>query len=161
MIYIGIDPGEEGALAALDFGLPKERYNFEIFDCPKTLQERWNLLESILDNFNKNIIVAIEKASKTIRIGKKTYHATVLWGNYQAWLVVLICLNIRHEIVPARRWQTILETNKKLSTKERAWETACRLYPEAIPMLKGPRGAKKFGRSDALMIAEWARRNLK
>jgi hypothetical protein len=175
MIYGGIDPGEDGAISIIEkhkknpFPFPKkpaleqhfiEEKRIEIYDCPKTLQERRDLLESIAGYGFKNIVFAIEKASKTIRIGIKTYHATVLWGNYQAWLMALTCLDIRHEIVPARRWQTILDGNKKLSTKERAWEAACRLYPEAIPLLKGKRGSKKFGFSDALMIGEWGRRNL-
>ncbi len=162
MIYVGIDPGEDGAIAIMN----EDGYHFEIFDCPKTLQERQDLLKSILHMDNPNfegheyIVAAIEKASQTIRIGNKTYHATILWGNYQTWLMALICLKIRHEIVPARRWQTILDKNKKFTTKERAWEMCTRLYPEVISILKGKRGAKKYGRSDALMIAEWARRNL-
>lgn len=163
MIYLGIDPGEDGALAVLR---PAQIGHLKIYDCPKILQERRDLLKLILHMDNPNfhgheyIVAAIEKASKMIRIGQKTYHAPILWGNYQAWLMALICLNIRHEIVPARRWQSILDKNKKLTIKERAWEMACRLYPEAIPLLKGKRGAKKFGHSDSLIIAEWARRNL-
>lgn len=171
MIYIGIDSGEDGAIAVIETTIePPHIHNhlmrIEIYDCPKTLQERRDLLESILHMENPNfsrheyVVAAIEKASRTIRIGNKTYHATVLWGNYQAWLMALVCLDIRHDKVPARRWQTILDKNKKLTVKERAREAACGLYPEAIPLLKGKRGAKKFGRSDALMIAEWARRNL-
>lgn len=167
MIYLGIDPGEDGALAMIErgntpFSLPGDQRRIEIYDCPKTLHERRDLLDAIIYGYGprKDVVAAIEKASKTIRIGQKTYHATVLWGNYQAWLMALICLNIRYQEVPARRWQTILTKNKKLSVKERAWEMACGLYPEVIPLLKGKRGAKKFGHSDSLMITEWARRNL-
>lgn len=163
MIYIGIDPGEakgkEGALAMLN----NERDSIEIYDCPKTDQEIYDLLMSICYGYgpSKKVLVTIEKASKAIRIGNKTYHATVLWGNYRAWLMACCCLRLKTEIVPPRRWQSkILDGNKKLTTKERAWEAACRLYPKALPLLKGKRGAKKFGRSDALCIMEWGRRNL-
>lgn len=157
MIYIGIDPGEDGAVVIKGFG-KDDFQNLEIYDCPKTDQE---MKELLADFYPGHTCIAIEKASKTIRIGKKTYHATVLWGNYRAWCMACCCLGFKYEIVSPRCWQSaILDGNKKLNTKERAWEAACRLYPEAIPLLKGKRGAKKFGRSDALCIAEWARRNL-
>lgn len=165
MIYIGIDPGEvDGAIAIFeivrDCGIGDIFHqSIQIYDCPKTHQEMKGLFQ---DFYPGKVRVAIEKASKTIHIGKKTYHATtVLWGNYQAWLMACVCLGFKHEIVPPRKWQSkICDGNKKLSTKVRAWEAACRLYPEAIPLLKGKRGAKKFGRSDAVCIMEWARRNL-
>lgn len=167
MIYIGIDPGDakgkEGAIAILN----SEQNRIEIYNCPQTIQERVNLLDGIAYGYgpSKKVVATIEKASKVIRIGKKTYHSTVLWGNYQAWLGILSALFIKHEIVPPRRWQTILDGNKKLSTKERAWETACRLYPEAMKFLHGRRNkkgelAKKYGRSDALMILEYGRRKI-
>ena len=162
MIYIGIDPGEgkgnPGAVAILNtfatgFNISD---TIEIHDCPQTDKEMVDILE-LYDR--KYICIAIEKASKIIRIDDKTYHATVLWGNYRAWLMACCCLQLKVEIVPPRTWQSkILDGNKKLSTKDRAWEAACRLYPEVSHLLKGPRGGKKYGRSDAIGIMEYGRR---
>jgi len=153
MLFMGIDPGEDGAIAIIE----EKIATVDLYDCPKTDQE----MKDLLINFNHNSIsIAIEKATKKIKLPNRMIHATVLWGNFRAWCMACTCLGFRYEIVPARRWQNILDKNKKLNTKERAWETACRLYPDAVPLLKGKRGAKKYGRSDALCIAEWARRNL-
>lgn len=166
MIYIGIDPGEgkgkEGAVATLH-----PQINFiNIVDCPQTEEA---MAEIIMQYDIRNLCVTLEKAPKKMSIldknGKRRIlHPTVLYGNFKAWKGILATLNscygLRYDIVHPRTWQTILDGNKKLSTKERAMEMACRLYPEAKELLIGPRGAKKFGRSDALIILEYGRRKI-
>lgn len=162
MIYIGIDPGEKkgdpGAVAIWDPGYMTCPI---IEDCPQ-IEEA--MAEILLEYPIENLRVTLEKAPKIMKIQGKTYHPTILYGNYRAWKGILAVLNVSHhlkyDIVHPRTWQTILDTNRKFNTKERAMEMACRLYPEVVPLLRGPRGAKKFGRSDAMIIMEYGKRKI-
>lgn len=161
MIYVGIDPGEgkgkEGAIAFYD---PKTKW-INIKECPQTKEA---MVDLFLYSNAENMCVTIEKAPKKMKVNGRILHPTVLYGNFQAWHGILATLNgvygLKYDIVHPRTWQTILPTNKKLSTKEKAMEMALRLYPEARHFLIGHRGAKKFGRSDALMIMEYGKRKI-
>jgi len=72
---------------------------------------------------------------------------------------LLIAHHARYELVLAKTWQKHFGiTGAKGDKKVQSYMVATKLFPTA--KLTGPRGGKKDGRSDALLIAEWCRRRL-
>ena len=163
MIFIGIDPGIAGAVAIM-----LNEATISITDCPATTVE----MSTILYPFRgaTNVRVALEEVPKVINrratpseqkrgIKFVMVPATELRMNYGEWRGILTAHRIPFETVPPKKWQSILDGAKKKGTKFRAFDMAQRLYPNAE--LKGPRGGVKYGRSDALTMAEWLKRQYK
>ena len=69
---------------------------------------------------------------------------------------VLTALQIPFEIVHPKKWQKVYSIAKK--TKEQSYAIASQLFP--LVNFLGKKGAIKDGRSDAILMAEYGRRQL-
>ena len=166
MIFIGIDPGLDGAVAAIDdTAYPGE--TVRITNCPKTIKDMVAILRPY--RFIRQMVrVCLEEVPKVIRrpatfterkrgLKVVVVPATELRRNYGEWRGILAALEIPFECVPPKKWQSIVDGPKKTKIKGRVFDMAQRLYPQAV--LHGPKGGKKDGRSDALVMAEYMRRS--
>jgi len=172
MIYIGIDPGLKGAIAVID-GAGKV---LQILDTPtitfkkgKKTRTEYDLpgIKSILKEFSQNriilqeegpteIIVFLEKM-QTMPPGIRS-QASFSLGYSQGIFEAFLCgFEIAYQLVLPKTWQKHFGISKdRGDIKVQSFIVASKLFPDA--KLVGPRGGKKDGRSDALLIAEWGKR---
>lgn len=160
MIYIGIDPGNTGALAVL---YPKTKFcdtsTYEVYDCPKLLSDRIVLIKRVVINakdIGMPICALIEKVNAYYKSAAKS--AFEFGGNFYAWQTILACYKIPYEFVTPKKWQKeIFDSAKKLkNTKDQSIELASRLWPHLE--FKTQRGRNLDGRSDALLIASYLKK---
>jgi len=165
-LYIGIDPGLQGAIGVVD----EQGKHIWIYDTPiieftkgKKKKREYDIpaIRNILMNFSDigptKVTVALEKMQSLppgIRI-QATFGLGLCQGIFEG---LLVGLNIPYELVIPKTWQKEFQiTKSKGDKKAQSLMIAERLFPSAE--LRGPRGGKKDGRSDALLIAEWIRRS--
>lgn len=148
-IYIGIDPGEFGAVAFV------QGREARIKDCPKTLEERAELLRPFR---GLDVLVAIENVNPFHKSSAKS--AFTFGGNSFAWRMAATCFRLPRMLVAPKEWQKVMfDSNKKgKTTKELSFENAIRLELVPLSELVTPTGKILDGRCDALLIAAWARR---
>jgi len=162
--YIGIDPGLSGGIAVIT----SEGEVIKVFDPPiveykkgKKKKREYNVpyLSTQFKAINKTYspcIAALEKMQSLppgIRI-QATFSLGYSQGFYEG---ILAALEIPYELIVPKTWQKSFEiTSNKGDTKAQSYMIASKLFPGAE--ITGPRGGKKDGRSDALLIAEWLRR---
>ena len=138
-LIVGIDPGKKGAIAFLDI----ETDEAFVVDMPSNEEDIIPMLEDVR-------FVAIEKQC-LIPKRKGNYEILVHYG---ILLGILKSLRIPYEEIPAPRWQKVMLGNGKRTrkkSKERSLQKARSLFPYVD-------FGNKDGRSDALLIAEYARR---
>ena len=144
MIYIGVDPGADGALATL-----YEDGCIAVVDCPSTFFKMARLVEGYKD---MTVMVGIEKVNPFYKSAAKS--AFAFGANFAAWQTAFACFHIPYELISPRIWQkATIGPTKGLDTKELSCGQAEILYPRA--QLKTPRGRMLDGRCDALMIATY------
>ena len=150
---IGIDPGAKGAVAIITEGTQTE--NIQIIDCPPTIAEMAHIL---MPYDNRNAKAIIEKVNPFYKSSAKS--AFTFGGNFFAWQAILACFLIPYDFITPRKWQKVMfDSAKKLDdTKQQSFERATRLFPNLGIELRTPRGRILDGRCDALLIAEYLRR---
>src|SRR3990167_5909706 len=151
MIYIGIDPGLSGAIAVMI-----EDGTIILRDTPTmkignkhdfSLPEMVQLLEG-----NLPTQAAIERVHSMPRQGVASSFSFGKGVGY--WIGILAALRIPYEEVTPQRWQrTMLDGMQK--TKDASRYKAMQLFPQLVEQLKLK---SHDGRADALLIAEWRRR---
>jgi crossover junction endodeoxyribonuclease RuvC len=146
MMFIGIDPGMSGAIAAID-----DHCDILLLaDCPKNNDSR-EMASIISESLGYNeAIVAIEKPT-AFKMGRTS--ALNYGTNYGIWLGLFSAGDLRIEIVTPQKWQKGLLSKTDGAGKERSLKVARRLFPDANLKYK-----KHHGRADALLIADWLRR---
>jgi len=163
-IYIGIDPGASGAIALIT----SEGKYISIYDWPGNEQELAKILDQIDRRYPPekwDMFAAIEKVGAMParnKTGKPVQGiaSTFKFGtNYGIWRMGLAMFKIPFILVTPQKWQKgiITKDDKMLGKAKGNCAAAARLFPDAP--LYGPRGGAKDGRADALMIADWRRRN--
>jgi crossover junction endodeoxyribonuclease RuvC len=149
-VYIGIDPGQKGAIAAL-----YEDGSAFMWDMPKTVKG----IDEILSCYFKkqNCICCLEKAQPMPKqgvVGVFTYGA-----HYGGLKAVLEITGIPYQEVRPAKWKKEFSLSKN---KKAAIQTALQLFPNKTEDdFKGIRGGVKDGRAEALLMAEYARRNFR
>jgi len=149
MIFIGIDPGNTGAVALLD-----EKGNcltIEDFDTPGFMGWRLDI-----PGGNSDFRAAVEKVSAMPKQGVAT---TFKFGTaYGFALGMLAAYGIKFELVVPSKWQAALYDSATRSDdrKKDNLRLARRLFPEVVE--KYLRREKDHNRADALLIAEYCRR---
>ena len=148
-IYIGIDPGASGGMAA-------------IMPDGTAVAEKWTDETEILDELNviarngERIQAAIEHvhagifAGKDGRMGAKS--AFSFGRNVGIWHGILLANGIPFRTVLPREWQKGIAgvNGRNGADLKRHWKAeACRRFPDTRPTL---------ATCDALLIADWARR---
>ena len=146
--WIGIDPGAKGGVGFIFDGcLPK------VYDCPSTLRE---MMDIVLGHDISDAVGAIEKVNPFFKSSAKS--AFTFGMNFAAWQMALTCLMVPYDLVSPRKWQGLIyDSAKKLDNpKQQSFERASRLFPGLE--FKTKRGKILDGRSDAMLITEFARR---
>ncbi len=147
MIYIGIDPGKKGALAVIDTEAPAP-----VIAVP--FSESGYLAELRGIDPGKSI-VALEKVAAMPGQGVTSMFN---FGCGYGWLQgILEALRFPYELVPPQRWKRAFGVTSDKHTSIRA---AQRLFP-GVSLLASPRcRIENDGMAEALLLAEYARRNL-
>lgn len=166
-VFIGIDPGQNGAIAAID-----NNPNVMLLkDYPENEIAAARIVSDFLFELRRmqigkiQIKAAIEKVHAMGRPGKpcpvckrrpaQGVTSTFKFGtNYGIWKGILAYAQISFLEPPPQTWQKGVIS--KAQDKKPALAAAARMFPEAE--LYGPRGGGKDGRADALLIADWCRR---
>ena len=150
-LFIGIDPGQSGALAMID----KDNTIHTLSDWPgdeigAAAIVRKIRVDSKIQYYD--IVGAIERVHS---MPKQGVASTFKFGtNYGIWRGILAAFEIPFYTVGVHQWQK--GVIQKAQDKKPALAAASRLFPTAE--VYGPRGGGKDGRADALLIAHWCRR---
>ncbi len=149
--YIGIDPGQSGAIAVIDDHL--NIHTLKDWSNDILIAEAMRKINR--ETISKGLIInaALEYAHAMPKQGVSSMFK--FGTNYGIWIGMLAILQISFTVVTPQKWQK--GVIKKAETKEPAIVAAQRLFPSAE--LYGPKGGKKDGRADALLIAYWCKRN--
>jgi len=158
-VVIGIDPGVQGAIAALDrrgrvhvvedtatFWVQSGRQRRRAYD---TAAMRKLLVGFIDDDGPPHVVIEHQRP-----MPKPGMIARFFSGyGFGLWIGLLVGLGIPHTVVEPRVWQRrmLLGTG---NTKGRALVSVSRLFPALVI----PR--TRDGRADALLIAEYGRRHI-
>lgn len=155
MIYIGIDPGLDGGIAFLNENLIVLEKTPIIGGRDYDIQEMKKMLKLWLDwecfcTIENQISMPGQGLTSTLTTGK----------GFGIWLGLLAGLEIPHQVVHAKSWQTKLfsGTSLKLDTKARSEIVAKRLFPQADFRKSERARVANDGLTDAACIAEYGRR---
>lgn len=163
---IGIDPGQEGALALL---LPGGK--IDISDTPvlsttnakgkaRTIYDEVSMAREFLNMAHRapgglgEVLAVIEQVHS---MPKQGVASSFTFGmGYGIWLGIIAALGISSVRVTPQRWKKeVLADGPK--TDQAVVAFASRLYPAASPLMQTARGRLLLGRADALLIAHWGR----
>ena len=162
MIYIGIDPGKEGAFTVLESNKILEIMIMPIIpSTQKGSKNEYDILAivSFLEKY-KNAIVILEKIH-AIPMVKSTTAMFEMGKGFGLLLGILSALRMRYFLVHSKTWQSrmLRDINKK-DTKQASIIIAQRLHPEQS-FLATERSKKMHdGMTDSLLIAEYGSRYL-
>jgi len=159
MHFIGIDPGFTGAVAVLD----ADGCIVALDDAPAVTVQSGKRKRSEFDRpamvrllrfYEPSLTrVAIEKVTPMPKQGiASTSRFMAGWG---MWLGILACLQLPHELVTPQRWKRAMLAGQP-KEKDASRQVAQAMWPDADLHL-----VKHHGRADALLIAEWLRRQVK
>lgn len=145
MIYIGIDPGKKGAYAWYTDGVMRVRQWDDNY-----FAQDMHLLAAMDDR----PVACVEKVGAMP--GQGTVSMFSFGQSFGFILGVLTAFGIPYQLVPPRKWKAeygLLNTQKQASV-----DVAKRLFPE-VSFLPTERCRKESdGMSDAVLMAEYARR---
>lgn len=156
MTWVGIDPGMDGGVGFVwyaDFQgchaqpLPFNGKEFDAKEFRRSLIGKYREEEGVFCIVERAQVMPRQGAVSGFTIGK----------NYGQILGVLSTLEIPYETVPPRTWQKAIFGAKPDDTKAASVACCKRLFP-TIDLLPGKRRKEHDGMSDALLIAEYARR---
>lgn len=170
MRYLGIDPGKEGAVAALD----QEGRCIEILATPMITAEKGGrdafdlveirqLLTRQSDAAHGALFVTVEKLAPLPGMaGGRRMGGTIAnfnRGVARGWEWMLVAMGIPYQMVAPQRWQRpMLADTGEGDTGRRALVAAKRLWP--LTSLRRTARSRKDDEdfADALLIGEWGRR---
>lgn len=154
MIYAGVDPGQNGALSAIN-------ENNEVIFCSTMSRENlvnlFSELKSMADENSQGIIVCVEKVGAMPGQGVTSMFS---FGKSAGFIEgVLETLKIPYQLVPPQTWKksfSLLHKDKKASI-----ETCKQLFP-GVNLLPTQRCKKESdGMAESLLMAQFAKRSLK
>ena len=164
MIYLGIDPGLDGGIAMLMNSANPSRppvtqvwktpviagKDYDIQGMRKILKDVLEIRLPILAVIENQISMPGQGLTSTLQTGK----------GFGIWLGLLAGLGLPYQVIGAKSWQSKLFTGVKgtLDTKAKSEIIAKRLFPD-VDFRKSERATKaNDGLTDAILIAEYARR---
>ena len=146
--YIGVDPGKTGAAALIT-----DEGNHEILDYPGSPSL---IVETFMEWESKYNITMAALETVSARPGQGVVSMFTFGRNLGAWEGIISTFEIPFMMPTPRQWQKgIIDQKAGGDTKERSLNTARRLFPDASLSRK-----KDHGRSDALLLAWWAKRQM-
>lgn len=152
MTIIGIDPGEKGGIAVCSDSILMEAYNMpesytEIYDFLKGLKDKYYPLHVVLEDVGHGIPGQSSKA-------------TAIFARHNGHLeMALYALGIPSEKVTPQKWQK--EYSNTLGTSKGKTKTEWKNKLKSEAKRRFPTIAITLNTADAVLIAEYGRRNLK
>lgn len=148
MIYLGIDPGQQGAAALIHTD------GVEIIDWPGSESAAADSLLWLIECYGTPTLCVIEQQQA---MGGDRFHTSSmakLMTNFGVYLGLVSAFKIPTRLVLPAKWKRGYVPAKAL--KAASVPVAERLFPTAV--LRGPRGGALDGRADSLLLADYARR---
>lgn len=158
MIFCGIDPGLDGAVAILHQNGTVEFYDTPTVQIGKKRDYDLPGMREILarlddlDTCTQKPLVALERVHSMPGQGVASMFS--FGGGFRAWEMALVCLRLPYELISPQRWKKALMDGAP-KDKDASRVVACRLFPNLNGELKLK---KHHGRADALLLAEYLRR---
>lgn len=151
-IWLGIDPGQSGAMAFISTG-PKVM-DFEDGECISWLKA---ISDQLISPLGKDYPQAKAVLEKVHSMPKQGVASSFGFGmNFGIWRGRLEALGIPYDLVTPQKWQKVMfDSQTRGDRKAMSLDRARRLFPEMSDMLKRK---KDHSRADALLIAEYCRR---
>lgn len=158
MIYVGIDPGANGACCALmddgEISLLKHDSASE--------HDQWEWVTQFIGSPCHALIEQQTARPSRIPDGKGGWRETVLastvhlFGSYRDLRTMLVCAAIPFEDCPPKRWQNGLHVPPKdKGDSDSVWKN--KLKSKALSLF--PHVKVTLWNADAILIAEWCRRS--
>ena len=164
MLFVGIDPGKQGALAALDTDALRRPalFSMPLMDTKVGLKAggfrqcidvyELNALFRAWDKDNENMHVVVEElwGFGTFASGLPQQGQWNFARDYGAIQASLIALQIPHTMVAPQVWQKSVQ---KTGGKEGSIIRALSLFPESQPDLRVSAKSYHDGKAEALLLA--------
>lgn len=154
-LVIGIDPGLSGAIAVIKLDGTVDFHDCPLFTVGTKHVYHPGGMAALLRQYQEhhpNLLVGLEKVHSMPGQGVAS---TFLFGEgFGIWLGILAALRIPHELITPQSWKRGM-MNGQNKDKDASRLVALRLFPSVSDRLKLK---KHHGRADALLIAEFLRR---
>jgi hypothetical protein len=156
MLYIGVDPGKNGAIASIS------ELSVEVVVCPMIGKEYdTTSMASLLKKYSeKGCTATIERVHAMPHQGG-TSMLSIGYG-FGLWIGMFAALSIPYVVIPAVKWQKNMlvglgKVDKK-TRKQASIVAASRLFP-GVSLLATPRCKTQHdGMAEAILIAEYGKR---
>lgn len=150
-IYIGIDPGKDGAVSVI-------WEDSKITTIPFTPAEFIELMENVSSDCTSERVTAMCCVEKVGAMPGQGVTSMFSFGKSAGFLEgVLQSLNIPYQLVPPQTWKKEFGLN---SDKQKSIEVCKRLFP-TVDLKRTERCKKEHdGMAESLLMAEYARRKL-
>lgn len=168
MIYVGIDPGNSGAIAAI-IEQAGERMRLEFYDTPivttkvgKKFKNEMDpaacaLMLRALQAIDFDVHVIVEKVQAMPGDRERSMGATSAFTfgkGFGMWIGLCVGLQLPYELVHPMTWKKMLMAGMS-KEKDASRVKAMQMFPESAKYLQRK---KDHGRADALLLAEFGRR---
>ncbi|HTF72607.1 MAG TPA: hypothetical protein VK638_59065 [Edaphobacter sp.] len=167
MIYLGIDPGNSGALAAIIEQCGEER-RLEFYDTPIVTMKVGKKMKNEMDPaacalmlrrlqaIDFDVRVVIEKVQAMPGDGARSMGATSAFNfgkGFGMWIGLCVGLQLPYEMVHPMTWKKLM-MNGMSKEKDASRVRAMQMFPQSAQSLQRK---KDHGRADALLLAEYGR----
>lgn len=150
MVSVGIDVGKKGGYGVI---YDDDTYETYPWDNAKFIEKMWDIAQTV--SANERIIVCVEK------VGAMPHQGVTSCFNFgkAAGFIegVLEALGIPYQLITPQRWKREFLLN---SEKTKSIEVCQRLFPKASLLPTERCKVPSDGMAEALLMAEYARRNL-
>jgi crossover junction endodeoxyribonuclease RuvC len=156
VIYVGIDPGNSGAIAVIDNGVV-DMYPLHTETLRSDAQDAFEDIKQYTDEQKLPVVVCMEKVGSMPRQGvASTFKFGVAYGILQG-MCIAYGFGIQYEPTP-QQWKKVVFTNThkglgREEQKQMAREQARKLYPALSDKLKLKKDADK---AEAVLLAHFA-----
>jgi crossover junction endodeoxyribonuclease RuvC len=162
MIYIGIDPGLNGAVGVVDLGAGNCEPKLFVYDTPTVLVEGGKTRRKYLTSAMALLIESYKNRSDVLAILENVHSmpsqgvsSSFCFGEGKGmWEGILAAYNVPTELVSPQRWKKEIMADQG-KEKSAARFKAMALFPNLADHLKL---VKHDGRAEALLLAEYGRR---
>jgi hypothetical protein len=169
VIFVGVDPGKQGAIAVLDdAGRALETLPTPIVSASGGARPEYDLpaIRDYIDRWRKvgsiggGAFVTVEKGQPMPPTVPGGSAANFARGVARGWEWMLVALRLPYQLVAPRTWQLVMHAGTPGSdTKQRSMLAAHRLFP-GVSLTRSMRCRNESdGIAEALLIAEFGRRS--
>lgn len=149
MIHVGIDPGQKGAVAAIDGAGRAQAWRIPVVGKGYDLVGMVSILAG-LNRERRVVLVAIEEVTSSPTMG--VVSAFSFGRGFGTWEGMVAALGLRLRLVRPKVWQGGLGLPKDANERKAA---LARLAAQRWPEVQ-IRSKADWGKADALWIAHWA-----